>query len=90
MKYFKPESFDLTTEQEFKLAAERLAFESLPTEAIKSLLLNTVIEVMRLDNYARYILKYGNSKIQPNRPAYPPKDSESPTEGRGERDSTGD
>jgi len=90
MKPINPESFELTTEQEFKLAVERLAFECLSTEAIKSLLLDTLIKVMRLDNYARHILKNGYSKVQPNRPAYPPKNSQSPTEGRIERDPSSD
>lgn len=76
---FKFPNLDSSLEQHLKLRVLEMEFSKLTEAEIKSLLLNTMIEIMIADNKIKTILKHGNSKICPN-PSADQKEDSQPTE----------
>ena len=74
-------NLDPSLEQDLKLRVLEMEFSKLTEAEIKSLLLNTMIEIMIADNKIKTILKHGNSKICPNPSADSKENPESVEEG---------
>lgn len=59
-------NLDPSLEQNLKLRVLEMEYSRLTEAEIKSLLLNTMIELMATENKIKAILKHGCSKILPN------------------------
>ena len=78
---FKIPNLDPSLEQHLKLRVLEMEYSRLTEAEIKSLLLNTMIELMATENKIKAILKHGSSKICPNSSADQKENPESVEEG---------
>lgn len=78
---FKIPNLDPSLEQNLKLRVLEMEFSKLTEAEIKSLLLNTMIELMATENKIKAILKHGCSKICSNSSPDQEEDSQPTEEG---------